>query len=379
MNQSQQSLERVIISGGGTGGHIFPALAIAEAVKHRFPACEILFVGAKGRMEMERVPAAGYPIEGLDVQGFDRKHLLRNVSVVFKMIRAVRRAIAIARHFRPQVVVGVGGYASFAMLKAAQALHIPTIIQEQNSYAGVANKRLSKGATVICTAYPEMGRFFPAGRIHLTGNPIRHDLEHEPLPERIAARKFLGLSEGDYPLLVVVGGSLGARTLNMSLIGGIKRLLERGFGVVWQTGKGYFDQAKEVWTTLSEEERTRCVILPFIESMPHAYGAADLFVSRAGASTLSEITLLGIPSILVPSPNVAEDHQTFNAMALVKRGAAVIVKDSEAEAQLIDKAIELLNAPSERMRLSEQAKTLALGDAANKIVDIMLEKYHESC
>lgn len=356
---------RILISGGGTGGHIFPALSIANALK-RHADCEILFVGAESRMEMEKVPAAGYEIIGLPVAGFDRKRLWRNVAVLWKLWKSLRKARKIVRDFRPDIAIGVGGYASGPVLKAAQRAGIPTLLQEQNSYAGVTNKLLAKKAVAICTAYPEMERFFPAEKIVLTGNPVRRDLlENTQTAEQ--ARESFGL-RGDLPTLFVTGGSLGALTLNESLEKGVKRLTNAGIQVIWQTGKNFGDRAQAAIKGLNGVVATK-----FVTDMAKAYKAASLVVSRAGAGSISEIELLGKPAVLVPSPNVAEDHQTKNALSLSTRGAAVTVPDSEAREKLIDTVLKLLSEPKKLLEMGAKAHEMALEDSDDKIAAIALE------
>ena len=357
-------LMKVLISGGGTGGHIFPALAIANAVRRRDPKAEILFVGAEGRMEMERVPAAGYEIIGLPVAGFDRKRLWRNVKVVWKLMKSMRRAKKVLRDFQPDIAVGVGGYASGPMLKEAQKRGIPTLIQEQNSYAGVTNKLLAAKAGKICVAYEGMERFFPADRIVMTGNPVRKEVVSSKL-SREDAKRQLGFNP-NRPLVVVVGGSLGARTINDSMKGAVKRLLDSGASVLWQTGKFYADECRKAVEDINDENLQ---VEPFVNRMDLVYRGADLMVSRAGASTISEIQLAGVPSVLVPSPNVAEDHQRKNAEALAKRDAAAMVLDADCPSQLAEVIAELLRDPQRRERLGANARKMALENADEKIVD----------
>lgn len=356
-------LKRVLISGGGTGGHIFPALSIAAAIKRRYPNCEIRFVGAEGRMEMERVPAAGYPITGLPVAGFDRKRLWRNGAVLLKLWRSLRKARSIVADFRPQLAVGVGGYASGPVLKAAQRAGIPTLLQEQNSYAGVTNKLLAARAGAICTAYEGMERFFPADRIILTGNPVRDALLHCPLSQA-EAKTALGF-DPERKLLLVVGGSLGARTINESIAAGLDRLTDGGrTQILWQTGRSGEELGKS-----ASEGRQGVKATPFISDMATAYRAADLVVSRAGAGTISELQLLGRPAILVPSPNVAEDHQRKNALALTRRDAALMILDADARTSLAEAAATLINNPAELEKLSANILKMALHDSDERIVD----------
>lgn len=359
---------KILISGGGTGGHIFPAIAIANEIKRRHPNAKILFVGAENRMEMERVPAAGYEIIGLPVCGFDRKNLLRNFSVLLKLFKSMRRARAILRDFNPDMAIGVGGYASGPMLKEAQKRHIPTLIQEQNSYAGVTNKLLAARANAICVAYDGMDKFFPADKIVMTGNPVRRNLAECNL-SREDAIKQLGLNPSRKTILVV-GGSLGARTVNESIIAGLDTIKshERDTQVIWQTGKYYDDTTREA---LERSGARNVMRVPFIAGMDVAYRAADLVVSRAGAGSISELQILGKPSILVPSPNVAEDHQTKNALALVAKDAAIMVRDSDACSSLVDLMLSTVADTPRLDALSRNIKKMALVDADARIVDVM--------
>ncbi|OIP85239.1 MAG: undecaprenyldiphospho-muramoylpentapeptide beta-N-acetylglucosaminyltransferase [Porphyromonadaceae bacterium CG2_30_38_12] len=355
---------KFIVSGGGTGGHIFPAISIANALKKRFPACEILFVGANGRMEMERVPAAGYRIVGLPVSGLDRKNLLRNVRVLFNLGRSLLQARKIVRSFKPEVAVGVGGYASGPLLRAASKAGIPTLLQEQNSYAGVTNKLLAKKASKICVAYDGMDKFFPADKIVKTGNPIRQDLLLVA-PKATEAYQFFGFTPSKKTLLIV-GGSLGARTINQSVTAHLETLTTAGIQIIWQTGKLYSAQAK----VAAEAFQSKALLVTdFVSRMDYAYSIADLVISRAGASSISELCLLAKPTILVPSPNVAEDHQKQNALALVKNDAALMVKDVEANEKLIDRAILLLNNALELDKLAKNIYKMAEKNAAERIVD----------
>lgn len=353
---------KFIISGGGTGGHIFPALSIAEAIKRRWPMAEILFVGAQGRMEMEKVPAAGYEIKGLPVAGFNRKNLLKNFSVLLKLRKSLSLARKIVKNFNPDVAIGVGGYASGPTLKSAQKLGIPTLLQEQNSYAGVTNKLLSKKAKDICVAYPGMERFFPAEKIVLTGNPVRKEILECDLNEGEARRCF-GL-DPDKPTVLVVGGSLGARTLNESIQACLQRFADSGIQLIWQTGKAYGDAGAKAAKGLPG-----IVVTQFLTDMATAYRAATLVVSRAGAGSISELELLGKPSILVPSPNVAEDHQTKNALALSERGAAITVPDVNARQRLADTIFNTITDKAKLASMSKEIKKLALPYSDEKIVD----------
>ena len=358
-------MKKVIISGGGTGGHIFPAVSIANALRERFPQVEILFVGAEDRMEMEKVPAAGYPIVGLPVAGFNRKQLWKNIGVLWKLSKSLRLARNTIKTFKPEVVIGVGGYASGPILRAAEKAGIPTVLQEQNSYAGVTNKLLAKKAAKICVAYPGMGAFFPEEKIVLTGNPVRQYLL-EIEGKREEALRYFNLDPAKKTILVV-GGSLGARTINQSIIRNFKEIEEvQDAQFIWQAGKYYYEDAVQ---QLSAYPNAPVCLTEFISRMDLAYSVADLIVSRAGAGSISEFCLLKKPVILVPSPNVAEDHQTKNTMALVEREAAVLVKDSDSERVLVSIALETVRNKTLLQSLSDHIEQLALPDAATKIVD----------
>lgn len=364
----------IIISGGGTGGHIFPALSIANAIKAMRPDAEILFVGAEGRMEMQRVPAAGYKIIGLPVAGFDRKNLLKNFSVIVKLIRSQMMARKIIKDFNPHVAVGVGGYASGPTLKMAGAMGIPTLIQEQNSYAGVTNKLLAAKAEKICVAYPGMERFFDKNKIIMTGNPVRQGLLDCKMSKEEAIKSF-GLDPNKKTILIV-GGSLGARTLNNCVMHAMDDIKQSEVQFIWQTGKFYIEEARKCYSNAGSPDMLHTT--DFISDMNAAYTAADLVVSRAGAGSISEFCLLGKPVILVPSPNVAEDHQTKNAMALVDKDAAIYIKDSEAEEKLIKTAIELAGDEAKLEALSTNIKKLAFHNSADIIaqeVCKLAEKY----
>ena len=363
-NNKNQQLN-VLVSGGGTGGHIFPALSIANEVKRRYPDARILFFGAEGRMEMEKVPAAGYNIIGLPVSGFDRKHLLRNFKVLSRLFKSMGLAKKILNDFKPVIAIGVGGYASGPMLKAAQKQGIPTLLQEQNSYAGVTNKLLAAKADCICVAYEGMERFFPKEKIVLTGNPVRRNLlECSATPEQ--ARQAMGVAP-EKKTILIIGGSLGARTINNAITDGLKTIGEHpDVQVIWQTGKGYDQQCREA---LLASGVKNVVQMPFISNMDMAYRAADLVVSRAGASSISELQLLGKAAILVPSPNVAEDHQTKNAQALVSRGAAIMVTDAEAGQSLVPTMIDTVADEEVTASLANNVGQMALRDAAERIVD----------
>ena len=354
---------RIIISGGGTGGHIFPAVSIANAIKAKQPDAEILFVGALGRMEMQRVPAAGYEIVGLPICGFDRKHLWKNITLPFKMWKSDRMVKRILRDFQPQAVVGVGGYASFPTLAAAEQLHIPTLIQEQNSFAGKTNKMLGEKARKICVAYEGMERFFPAEKIIMTGNPVRQNVLESNLSQE-EARKQFGLDPQKKTILLV-GGSLGARTINESMLQHLDTLAATDVQFIWQTGKYYHAAINEQLKKYKDLPNLK--VTDFISDMGTAYQAADLVISRAGASSISEFCLIGKPVILVPSPNVAEDHQTKNAMALVNKEAAIYVKDAEAPATLLRIALDTVADTAKLSSLSDNILKLGLKDSADII------------
>ena len=356
---------RIIISGGGTGGHIFPAVAIANALKAKRPDTEILFVGALGRMEMQRVPAAGYNIKGLPICGFNRKNLLKNFAVLFKLWKSQRIAKKIIKDFKPMVAVGVGGYASGPTLNQCASMGIPCLIQEQNSYAGVTNKLLAKKASKICVAYEGMERFFPKDKIVLTGNPVRQQLLDTQITKAEALRTF-GL-EASKKTILIVGGSLGARTINDSVMAHLDELQNSGVQVIWQTGKNYFENIKQQLAEKSPMPALKPT--DFIADMGAAYRAADLVISRAGASSISEFCLIGKPVILVPSPNVAEDHQTKNAMALVNRQAAQFVSDAEAPQKLIPLALSTVKDDQILGQLSHNIKLMALRNSAEKIAN----------
>jgi len=365
---------KYLISGGGTGGHIFPAISIANALRELDPDCEILFVGALGRMEMERVPQAGYKIIGLPVKGFDRSRPWRNIRVVIDLLRSMVMARKIVRDFRPNVGIGVGGYASGAAMKMAAKMGVPVLLQEQNGFAGVTNKLLKNDASKICVAYEGMERFFPKDKIILTGNPVRQNLKDGTREEAIRYfnEEFGMKFTTERKTLLIIGGSLGARTINESIIAHLPALLESEIQVIWQTGKNYFTNCKAALdsclSTLNIPHSTICCT-DFISQMPQAYALANLVISRAGASSISELCLLGKPSVLVPSPNVAEDHQTHNAMALVKKDAAVLVKDVEAQEMLVSTALSLIHNDSQLTTLHENILTLALPNSAKRIAE----------
>lgn len=363
-------LQRAIISGGGTGGHIFPAISIANALKRRFPSIEILFIGAEGRMEMTRVPEAGYRIVGLPVEGLQRKRVWQNFRVLANYVRSLVKARQMIKDFAPDVVVGVGGYASAPTLKAAQMLGIPTLIQEQNSYAGVTNKYLSRGANRICVAYPNMERFFPKEKIVLTGNPIRPEIEFLREARSEALTHFGFTNEDTRPIILIIGGSLGARTINESIAQHLGEWLSRDVRLIWQTGSTYEATALEV---LKAYPDAPVYCSAFIERMDYAYQLANLVISRAGASSISELCHLAKPSILVPSPNVAEDHQTKNAEALSLRSAALLVPDAEARETLYQLAPSLSHDGEQLGKLAHEIKQLAEGESADRIVDELLK------
>ncbi len=364
-------LERVIISGGGTGGHIFPAIAIADEIKKRFPEVDILFIGAKGKMEMEKVPAAGYAIEGLDIRGFQRKINLSNFALPFKIIGSLLHARRIIKTFQPQVVIGVGGYASGPTLQVANLLGIPTLLQEQNSYPGKTNRILSKKAHAICVAYENLDTVFNQKKIHLTGNPVRLSAiptSTDPIP----ARESLGL-HSNKPTILIIGGSLGARTLNESVLKHLSTIASSPVQILWQVGPYYFDKITE---ELKENKPDNLHFSAFIQNMSAAYQASDIIISRAGALSVSELCLVGKPAILVPSPNVAEDHQTKNAMALVKNEAAILIKDNEAVETLIPSALELLNNKTKMALLSANIGKMGKPNATQEIVDVIQSISH---
>ena len=361
---------RIIISGGGTGGHIFPAISIANAIRDKRPDAKILFVGAEGRMEMQRVPAAGYEIKGLPICGFDRKNLLRNFKVLYKIWKSQRLASKIIRDFRPMAAVGVGGYASGPTLNKCADAGIPCLIQEQNSYAGVTNKLLAKKARKICVAYDGMERFFPAEKIIMTGNPVRQSLLETELTREEAIKSF-GLNPQKKTILLV-GGSLGARTVNESVLQHLDMVEKSGVQFIWQTGKYYHAEIQERLSSL-QDSLPMLKVMDFISDMGAAYRAADLVISRAGASSISEFCLIGKPVILVPSPNVAEDHQTKNAMSLVNKQAALYVKDAEAPASLLELAVKTVNDEAALQQLSTNIKKLALPDSAAIIADEVIK------
>jgi UDP-N-acetylglucosamine--N-acetylmuramyl-(pentapeptide) pyrophosphoryl-undecaprenol N-acetylglucosamine transferase len=354
---------RFIISGGGTGGHIFPAIAIANELKREVPDSEILFVGANGRMEMERVPAAGYKIKGLNIAGFQRGQLMSNIGLPFKVLSSLIDARSIVKEFKPDAAIGVGGYASGPLLMAASLSGVPCVIQEQNSFAGITNKILSKSARTVCVAYEGMDKIFPKEKIVLTGNPVRGEILNKEV-DRTEAYNYFGLNENKKTILVI-GGSLGAKTINESINAYLKSdAFVNDIQLLWQTGKSWKGE-KALWENVVE--------LPFIDRMDYAYAAADIIISRAGALSIAELQNIGKPVILVPSPNVTEDHQTHNAMALVKNNAAILIKDSESKDKLMSTAMGLLADKKKQAELSQNISKMAISDAAERIVSEILK------
>ncbi|MFN8276386.1 MAG: undecaprenyldiphospho-muramoylpentapeptide beta-N-acetylglucosaminyltransferase [Chitinophagales bacterium] len=354
--------KKFIISGGGTGGHIFPAIAIANALKARVADAEILFVGAEGRMEMEKVPAAGFKIIGLKIAGFQRTQIWKNWSLPFKIIGSLLTARKVVREFKPDVAIGVGGYASGPLLAAAALSGVPCLIQEQNSFAGITNRILSRIVKKICVAYEGMDAVFPKEKIICTGNPVRAQLTAATVTKE-AAQQFFQLNNHQ-PVIFVSGGSLGARTLNESVHCNLETLSQQGVQVIWQTGKSW---NQPVTDTPGIKQ------LPFIEQMEMAYAAADVIIARAGALTIAELQIIGKPVILVPSPNVTDDHQTHNAMALVKQHAALLIKDSDARAMLIPAALNLLKDEEQQKQLALRCRQMAITNATDRIVDEILK------
>jgi len=364
---------KVIISGGGTGGHIYPAIAIANAIKEKFPSTEILFVGAEGKMEMEKVPVAGYKIIGLPIMGLQRRLTFQNLKFPFKLLTSLRKANKIIKEFKPDVVVGVGGYASGPLLKAATKKGVPALIQEQNSYPGITNKLLADKVQKICVAYNDMDKYFPKDKILLTGNPVRQDIKN------LSAKRERGLEhfglEGNKKIVLIIGGSLGARTVNESIDNGLKELSDKGVQLIWQTGNGYAERAKKVVLDLNNKG---IKTMPFIAKMDYAYAVADVVISRAGASSISELCLAGKATIFVPSPNVAEDHQTKNAMALVNHKAAILVKDAEASEKLISTLVNLLKNETELDVLKTNIVKMAFNNSADIIANEVIKLIHHS-
>jgi UDP-N-acetylglucosamine--N-acetylmuramyl-(pentapeptide) pyrophosphoryl-undecaprenol N-acetylglucosamine transferase len=353
---------KVIISGGGTGGHIFPALAIADSLKKMNPSIEILFVGAKGRMEMEKVPAAGYQIEGLNISGFNRSLSVSNLAFPFKLVSSLLKAMSIVRRFKPDVAVGVGGYASGPLLWAASKLGVPTVIQEQNSYPGITNKLLASKAKLICTGYDGMEKYFPSDKIMVTGNPVRKEMV-SIVGKREEALSFFGLSNNQ-PVLLVVGGSQGALAINNAIRDGLSVLKNSGIQLIWQCGSAFLENAKQ---SISQANYDNAKVFDFIKRMDYAYAASDLVVSRAGASTVSELAVVGKPAIMVPLPTAAEDHQTHNCLSMVKKGAALLVRNINAATELVQTAVSTINDKDSMVKLSTNMASLAITDAADRI------------
>ncbi len=352
---------RIIIAGGGTGGHIFPAVAVGHALQRLLPGTQLLFVGAKGKMEMEKVPLEGFEIVGLDIAGFDRSNILKNFMLPYKLLKSRIAARSILKKFTPDVVIGVGGYASFPMLSAAQAMNIPTLIQEQNSFAGKTNKILGRKAKAVCVAYEQMERFFPKDKLILTGNPVRKEIT-EMNADMDTAKKMFGLKTGVKTILVI-GGSLGAKAINESIDANLDELMKENVQLIWQTGNPYYQQAGK----RAEAYPGRVTVLNFIREMAYAYTVADVVVSRAGALAIAELCIAGKPAIFVPLPTAAEDHQTSNAMALVKQNAAIMVKNEAALAELIPTIKELLNDNGKQAIMSQNLKSMAIKDADERI------------
>ncbi len=357
---------KIIISGGGTGGHIFPAIAIARAVEQMRPGTEILFVGAIGRMEMEKVPAAGYKIEGLEISGISRSNMIKNISLPAKVLKSVKKAKKIISEFNPDVIVGVGGYASAPTLWAGIRRHIPTLIQEQNAYAGVTNKILAKRVNKICVAYSGMEKYFPANKISITGNPVRQDITGLEA-KRSGAVEFFKLNS-DAQTILIIGGSLGARTINESIKNSLALFAENNVQIIWQTGKAFYTEASEL-----AKQYSNIRVFDFISKMDFAYAASDVVISRAGAISLAELCIAGKPSILVPSPNVAEDHQTKNANSLAEKNAAIVIIDEVAVKQLGAEVIKLAKDKILRNSLSKNISALAITDSAQRIAKQIIE------
>ncbi|HEY1030574.1 MAG TPA: undecaprenyldiphospho-muramoylpentapeptide beta-N-acetylglucosaminyltransferase [Flavipsychrobacter sp.] len=359
---------RVIIAGGGTGGHIFPAVAIGHALKRMYPDTQLLFVGALGRMEMEKVPLEGFEIVGLDIVGFNRSNMFKNLSLPFKIIKSALKARSIIKEFKPNVVVGVGGYASFPMLNAAQGMGIPTLVQEQNSYAGKSNKILGRKAKAVCVAYEKMERFFPKEKLVLTGNPVRAKISQSTVTKQEAISWF-GLNS-EKKIVLIIGGSLGAKSINEAIDVGLMDILKEDVQVIWQTGKPYYETA----VSSAALHQAKVKVFDFIREMDYAYAAADVVVSRAGALAIAELCIVAKPVIFVPYPYAAEDHQTSNAMALVEHNAAMMVKDSDAKAELVKKLKSLLHDNAMQEVMKNTLRSMAIKNAderiANKVIEI---------
>lgn len=360
-------MNKVIIAGGGTGGHIFPAVAIAHALQHLQQDIQLLFVGAKGKMEMEKVPQEGFEIIGLDIAGFNRSNLLKNWNLPYKLWKSRKKALQIINDFQPDVLIGVGGFASFPMLHAAQSKGIPTLIQEQNSFAGKSNKILGKKANAICVAYENMERFFPKDKIILTGNPVRKQITNSRISKEEGALAF-GLSP-QIPTLLIVGGSLGARSINQAILNGLSQILDMGLQVIWQTGKGFFTAAQDG----AKGSESKVKVHEFIRNMEYAYEAADMVISRAGALAIAELCIVGKPVIFVPYPFAAEDHQTSNAMALVNHNAALMVRDNAVDTELIKKLESLVKDENMQVIMSQNIQKMAKKDADRTIAERAIE------
>lgn len=359
---------KIIISGGGTGGHIFPAIAIANALKTKFPNVDILFVGAEGKMEMEKVPAAGYKIIGLPIMGLQRRLTFENLKFPFMLLKSMRMAKRILNEFQPNVVVGVGGYASGPLLKAATKMKIPALIQEQNSYPGITNKMLAGKVQKICVAYQGMEKFFPKDKIVLTGNPVRQDIKNLEAKRERAIEHFE--LDKNKKTILVIGGSLGAKTINESIDAGLEKIVDKNMQLLWQTGKWYADKAAKAVEPFQDKH---IKTMPFIAKMDYAYAVADLVISRAGASSISELCIAAKATVFVPSPNVAEDHQTKNAMALVNQNAALLVKDMEAKNKLVPQVLEVLDDELLLTKLRRNISKMAFNDSAEIIADEVIK------
>lgn len=372
MKSSKMNNIRVIISGGGTGGHIFPAIAIADGLKKFYPNVEILFVGANGKMEMEKVPAAGYDIVGLNVEGLSRSSMLKNVVVMAKFALSVVKAMGIIRRFKPALAIGVGGYASGALLKAAGFLRVPYLIQEQNSFPGKTNLMLGKKAKAICVAFPDMEKFFDEKKLVMSGNPIRKDFVNLKMKDE-KAYEFFGIEDKSKLVILIVGGSQGAMSINKAIAAEIQRLVETQAHIIWQVGKNYINEAKALVSSLNLEDKVW--VSDFIYRMDYAYSVADLVITRAGAIAASEICAVGLPAIFVPLPTAAENHQMKNALSIAENNAALIVEDKDLKEKLYDTICECLNNSVLRMSLSKNIKTLSITNAVDRIVDVVDKQY----
>lgn len=372
MKSSKMNNIRVIISGGGTGGHIFPAIAIADGLNKFYPNVEILFVGANGKMEMEKVPAAGYDIVGLNVEGLSRSSMLKNVVVMAKFALSVVKAMGIIRRFKPALAIGVGGYASGALLKAAGFLRVPYLIQEQNSFPGKTNLMLGKKAKAICVAFPDMEKFFDEKKLVMSGNPIRKDFINLKMKDE-KAYEFFGIEDKSKLVILIVGGSQGAMSINKAIAAEIQRLVETQAHIIWQVGKNYINEAKALVSSLNLEDKVW--VSDFIYRMDYAYSVADLVITRAGAIAASEICAVGLPAIFVPLPTAAENHQMKNALSIAENNAALIVEDKDLKEKLYDTICECLNNSELRMSLSKNIKTLSITNAVDRIVDVVDKQY----